>query len=78
MAEIRTVLKTASRRGHSVNGNPRWTLHTDSGDWLTQTDSACSYDIDNLRRRAERNPDGLFVVLKTTKAGRVWSAESGE
>lgn len=72
MAIIHTTMTGATRRGHSVNGNPRWTLQTDSGEWLTQTDAGISYEVDNLRRRAERTDGGLLVALHTTRAGRVF------
>lgn len=72
MAIIHTTMTGATRRNSSVNGNPAWTLHTDSGDWITQSDAAIPYEVDNLSRRAERTDGGLLVALHTTRAGRVF------
>jgi hypothetical protein len=72
--EIHTDLLAATKVGHSTNGNPTWELHTTAGFFKTQTDAACSYDVDNVRRKI---PDGgsLPVILKATRSGRVWSIE---
>ncbi|MGH8009585.1 MAG: hypothetical protein ACREQ3_21555 [Candidatus Binatia bacterium] len=38
----------ATRKGNSVNGNPKWVLHTSEGDIPTQTDAALGYEIGNI------------------------------
>ena len=67
--ELTTVLYHVSRLNHTANGNPRFTLHTSDGAFTISSDSACSYDVENI---ASRLKDGrtLLVELALTRAGR--------
>lgn len=64
-----TVVKTvvrAERLHNSVNGNPRYRLHFDDAtSALTQSDSACAYEITNYP------VNGRPLELTLTRAGRV-------
>lgn len=67
-------LYSVERLNNSVNGNPRFDLHTDSGTFTTSSDSACSYDVENIARLIPGGPmtiQGLTVSLSLTKAKRV-------
>jgi len=70
--KFRTNLRGASRLNSSVNGNPRFTLHTDDGDFVTKSDSSISYEIENLTSRISRG-GFMDVEMETTRAGRVWN-----
>lgn len=74
--EVRTTLIGTRRLNCSSNGNPRFELITTDGRFTTQSDAACSYDVDNIARRIPDN--GLSVLLRTTPAGRVWSIEAAQ
>lgn len=65
-------LYAVDRLNCSVNGNPRFDLHTSAGTFTTQSDASCSYDIENVARMIPAGGAGLPVTLKTTRAGRVW------
>jgi len=43
-------IRSIERRNSSAsaNGNPAFTLHTDEGNYQTQTDAALGYGIENL------------------------------
>lgn len=69
------TLFDTERLNSSVNGNPRFRLITNKGAYITQSDGACSYDVDNVARKIPSNGNGLPVEIKTTRAGRVWSIE---
>lgn len=71
---IRTDLFNATRRNNSVNGNPRYDLHTSDGTFTTQSDGACAYDVDNIIRTIPHG-ETIPVTLHTTRAGRVWNIE---
>jgi hypothetical protein len=64
-----TVVKTiirAERLNNSVNGNPRYRLYfADGSAHTTQSDSACTYDVENLAKH------GATLELTLTRAGRV-------
>jgi hypothetical protein len=64
----------ADRMGCSVNGNPRWSISTADGTYVTQSDSACSYDVDNIRRTIPYE-GSIRVRLTTTPAKRVLKIE---
>ena len=70
------MARRSAERGdfRQQNGNPRFRLGTTDGFYVTQSDAACSYEVDNIARKIP-NDESLAVVLKTTKAGRVWSIE---
>lgn len=60
----------ARRLNNSVNGNPRFvvTVNTTDGSvesFMTSTDSACAYDVENVQRSGEQ------VLIGLTRAGRV-------
>lgn len=69
---VSTSLVYVVRLTNSTNGNPRFRLATMNGEYQTQSDAACSYDVANLERRI---PHGgtLPVILSLTPAGRVWA-----
>lgn len=67
---ITCTLHSAERLNNSVNGNPRFHLHTSEGIYTTQTDAACCYEITNYSNRAP-----VAVCLKLTRAGRVYGIE---
>lgn len=61
------AIVATDRLRNSVNGNPRFRVHLDNGEtYQTSTDSAVSYDIDNLARSRKR------VTFLLTRAGRIW------
>lgn len=64
----------AVRLNSSTNGNPRFRLVTMEGDYVTQSDSACSYDVENIVRKIPHG-ESLAVTLSLTPAGRVWNIE---
>lgn len=61
----------AERLMNSRNGNPRYRLATSLGPFLTQSDAACSYDVDNIARKIPEGGSAL-VTLRCTPTGRVW------
>lgn len=71
---VRAELLYAVRLNNSTNGNPRFRLVTTEGEYVTQSDAACSYDVDNITRRIPRG-ESRPVVLSLTPAGRVWNLE---
>ena len=73
-------IRSIERRNSSANGNPAFTLHTDEGNYQTQTDAALGYGIENLTN--SRFPDTYVigddvpaVTLLATPTGRVWGIE---
>lgn len=73
MANTVTVtLYGATRLNNSVNGNPRWRLHTSEGDFITSSDHALNYEVEN---RTSKNGRWSWldreVTLTLTRAGRV-------
>jgi hypothetical protein len=69
---ITTDLFSATRQGCSVNGNPRFDLHTSDGTYRTQSDAGISYEVYNIVRTIPRG-ETIPVILHTTPAGRVWN-----
>ena len=65
-----TVIGYTQRNG-SVNGNPRFILHTTDGDYTTQSDSGCNYSVRNDFDRASESAP-VSAVLNTTRAGYVF------
>jgi hypothetical protein len=65
----------AVRLNNSVNGNGRFRLVTMEGDYVTQSDSACSGDVENIVRKIPHG-ESITVTLGLTPAGRVWSITS--
>ena len=43
-------------------------------DYVTQTDAACSYEVENITR-AIPHGGSVLVRLRLTPAGRVWDIE---
>lgn len=74
---IHTSLVSVKRLNSSVNGNPRFRLNTTHGEFTTQSDASCSYDVDNIARGIRQRDTGDYVpvpvVLSLTPAGRVWN-----
>jgi hypothetical protein len=64
-----------TRLNNSVNGNPRYILHTvEDGDWTTQSDSGCNYEVRNdFDRATEAKP--VAATLHTTPAHKVFNWE---
>lgn len=79
---VETALVSTTRLTNSVNGNPRFRLNTLHGEYTTQSDAACSYDVDNLARKIRNRETGeaipVPVTLSLTPAGRVWAIEIRE
>jgi hypothetical protein len=72
---ITATLYGAERLTNSVNGNPRFKLHTSEGDLITKSDASMGYEVDNHTGRPEhssRSWVGKRVRFTATKAGRVW------
>ena len=65
------TLHGASRLNSSVNSNPRFTLHTSAGDYMTQSDAAINYEVDNITRGRNAGAN-VRVELTMTPAGRVY------
>jgi hypothetical protein len=64
------VITGLTRLKYSRNGNPRYEVALDNGNhYITQTDSACAYEIDNVDYR------GVTVELSLTKAYRIWGIQ---
>ena len=71
---IVTDLFSVTRLNNSTNGNPRYELHTSDGNYRTQSDAACAYDVANIVRTIPHG-ETIPVTLHTTPAGRVWNIE---
>ncbi len=69
--EFTATLTGATRIGSSTNGNPTWMLHTDAGDYRTQTDAGLGYAVSNHTGGRE-SWIGKRVTFTATPAGRVW------
>lgn len=67
---VSTVFRGATRKGSSTNGNPTWILHTDAGDYRTQTDASIGYSVSNYTG-GPGSMIGKAVDLTLTRAGRV-------
>lgn len=72
--QVTVTFKGATRKGSSVSGNPTWILHTDEGDFTTQTDSQIGYSVSNYTH-STLGLVGQRVVLTATKARRVYGLE---
>lgn len=69
---IKTITRL-ERLSNSRNGNPRYRLHFDDAtSALTQTDSACAYELQNIACI------GVRMELTLTRAGRVCGAKRAE
>ena len=42
------VITSVTRRKNSVNGNPRYVLHTNLGDYATRPDASVGYDVSTM------------------------------
>ena len=67
---LTTRVHQVRRLNLSVNGNPRFVLTTDDGELQTSTDSACSYDVENVTHRLP-----VKVDLRLTNSNRIYSIE---
>ena len=64
-----------TRLNNSVNGNPRFKLHSvELGDWTTQSDSGCNYSVSNDFSRATESVP-VAATLHTTPAHKVFNWE---
>lgn len=70
MRTITTTVHALHRLNNSVNGNPRYDIHTSDGVFRTQSDAAFVYGIGN-----DGGPAGKRCVLSLTRAGRVWNLQ---
>lgn len=62
-----------TQRNGSVNGNPRFILHTlEHGDFTTQSDGGCNYEVRNDFNRASESAP-VACTLHTTRAGYVFN-----
>jgi hypothetical protein len=68
---ITVLWYSVTRLDNSVNGNPRYILHTDNGPYITQTDAALGYEIGNLRNRIPAK-GAMEVTLHLSETGKVW------
>ena len=73
-------IRSIKRRRSSGNGNPAFTIHTSEGDYLTQSDAALGYSLENYTN--SRFPDTHVigdnvpaVTLLATPTGKVWGIE---
>lgn len=58
------------RLANSRNGNPRFVLVTDAGNFFTSSDASCSYDVENVEGE-RRRLGSRRLRLHLTAAGRV-------
>lgn len=47
MHTVQTIIRDVARRGTSRYGNPTLTIHTDSGEYITQANTSWAYEADN-------------------------------
>lgn len=62
------------RMPNSVNGNPRYRLTTDAGEYITSSDHAFVYGIEN-GFRPRNHWEGRKAWITLTRAGRVSDLE---
>lgn len=65
MHTVQTIIRDVSRRGTSRYGNPTLTIHTDSGEYITQANTSWAYEADGPQWR------GTPVTLHLNRYGRV-------
>lgn len=65
MNTIQTIIRDVAHRGTSHYGNPRLTLHTDHGEYVTQANTSWAYEATNPEWR------GVPVTLHLNPHGRV-------
>lgn len=69
--EITTILRGATRRMNTADGNPVWMLHTTDGDYATERDAQVGFEVPNL---TDPNTDDYLldreVVLTVRGFGR--------
>lgn len=75
---IDTYVFSAHRLNNSVNGNPRWQLHTSAGPIVISSDASVGYEVANHEPtfRANRK-HGLATParLTLTRAGRFYGLQ---
>lgn len=66
MAEITGRVTRVNRLTNTVNGNPRWSVHLDSGSYRTVPDSQVSYDLHEgwVGREVKAVLDGQSRIVK--------------
>jgi len=64
---VTVTIVSLERLNNSVNGNPRFKIHTDGGWYITSSDHGFCYSIEN----DWRGKDTRDAVLTLTRAGRV-------
>lgn len=70
-------IRAAERTRNSANGNPGWKLYTSEGTFLTESDAALGYGIENYTN--SRHPDTHVIgdnvpavtLIVTERAARV-------
>ena len=65
MGTVQTIIRDVTHRGTSSYGNPTLTLHTDDGEYITQSNAGWSYAAMNSEWR------GVPVTLHLSRYGRV-------
>jgi hypothetical protein len=68
--EISVTVFGVTRLRNTANGNPRFKLHTDQGDYLIGSDAAVGYEVENYTNRIPSDGSGLPLVLTVTRAQR--------
>jgi hypothetical protein len=68
--EVHVTVYGVTRLRNTVNGNPRFKLHTDQGDYLIGSDAAVGYEVTNYTNRIPSDGSGLPLVLTVTPAQR--------
>jgi hypothetical protein len=72
---VTTTLLYADRLKNSVNGNPRFRLHTSDGSFQTMSDASSAYDVESILSHRRSAPLGVLVRLTLTPARRVRDIE---
>lgn len=71
---VDTLLYNYKTLKHSTNGNPRFKFWTGHGRYITQTDCAFSYEVENLMKQIPMYT-GRMVRLYVTRNGRVFGMD---
>lgn len=70
--KVQVAVTGYTRLNNSVNGNPRFTLHTvEHGNFQTQSDSSVGYDVSNVFG-STAGPGPVAVELEMTPANKVF------
>lgn len=76
--KLQVAVTGYTRLNNSVNGNPRFTLHTlEHGNFQTQSDSSVGYEVSNYFSRASESQP-VAVELEMTPANKVFGITTVE